>query len=110
MRSATVGQFLVNETLPEELRDYERVLDKRGLTDLLREVAQKHPDRYKEISFALNEVGREGAQESGSFSFGLRHLKTSKAAGKTRKRIQDRLTKILSRADLDDTKMGAWRR
>jgi DNA-directed RNA polymerase subunit beta' len=106
MRSATVGQFLVNETLPEELRDYERVLDKRGLNDLLREVAQKHPDRYKDISFALNEVGREGAQESGSFSFGLRHLKTSKAAGKTRKRIQDRLTKILSRADLDDTKMN----
>ena len=103
MRSATVGQFLVNETLPEELRDYERVLDKRGLNDLLREVAQKHPDRYKDISFALNEVGREGAQESGSFSFGLRHLKTSKAADKTRKRIRDRLTKILSRADLDDT-------
>lgn len=106
MRSATVGQFLVNETLPEELRDYERVLDKRGLTDLLREIAQKHPDRYKDISFALNEVGRQGAQESGSFSFGLRHLKTSKAAEKTRKRVQDRLTKILSRSDLDDTKMG----
>lgn len=106
MRSATVGQFLVNETLPEELRDYERVLDKRGLTDLLREVAQEYPDRYRDISFALNEVGRQGAQESGSFSFGLRHLKTSKAAEKTRKRIRDRLTKILSRTDLDDTKMN----
>ena len=107
MRSATVGQLLVNDALPEEMRDYGRVLDKKGLTALLQEVAQKHPEQYREISFALNEVGRRGAQESGSFSFGLRHLKTSKAAHATRKRIQERLKKILSRTDIDDAEMSA---
>ena len=106
MRSATVGQFFVNESLPEEMRDYDRVLDKKGLTALLREVAQNHPDKYRDISFALNTLGRKGAQESGSFSFGLRHLKTSKAALATRKRVQDRLAKILSQADLDDAQIS----
>ena len=45
MRSATVGQLLVNDALPEEMRDYGRVLDKKGLTALLQEVAQKHPEQ-----------------------------------------------------------------
>jgi hypothetical protein len=106
MRSATVGQFLVNETLPDELRDYDRVLDKDGLRSLLQEVAAKHPDRYREISFNLNQIGHRGAQESGGFSFGLRHLKTSKAAQETRKRIKTRLTSILKRSDLDDAQVS----
>jgi|TARA_R110000824_G_scaffold82768_7_gene207441 DNA-directed RNA polymerase subunit beta' len=106
MRSATVGQFFVNESLPEEMRDYDRVLDKKGLTTLLQEVAQNHPEKYRDISFALNTIGRKGAQESGSFSFGLRHLKTSKAALATRKRVQGRLAKILSQADLDDAQIS----
>jgi hypothetical protein len=106
MRSATVGQFLVNETLPDELRDYDRVLDKDGLRALLQEVAAKHPDRYREISFNLNQIGHRGAQESGGFSFGLRHLKTSKAAQETRKRIKTRLTSILKRSDLDDAQVS----
>jgi hypothetical protein len=106
MRSATVGQFLVNETLPKELRDYERILDKKGMVALLQEVAENHPEEYREISFALNNIGRQGAQESGSFSFGLRHLKTSKAAKDARKRIQDRLTKLLSDSSLDDAALS----
>ena len=48
MRSATVGQFLVNETLPEELRDYERVLDKKSMTSLLQEVIEAHPMTSRE--------------------------------------------------------------
>ena len=106
MRSATVGQFLVNETLPEEMQDYERVLDKKSMNALLREVAEKYPERYREISFALSIIGRQGAQESGSFSFGLRHLKTSKAAEATRTRVKKRLTKILSGSHLDDAAMA----
>jgi DNA-directed RNA polymerase subunit beta' len=106
MRSATVGQFLVNNALPKEMRDYDRVLDKKGLMALLQDVAENRPEEYRDISFALNEVGKEGAQESGSFSFGLRHLKTAKSAQATRKRIQDKLAGVLGRSDLSDEKLG----
>lgn len=106
MRSATVGQILVNETLPPEMRDYDRVLDKKGLRSLMEEVAEKHPERYREISFALNQIGRRGAQESGSFSFGLQHLKSSKSALETRKKIREKLKRILQNNKLSQEQLS----
>jgi hypothetical protein len=102
MLNATVGQLFVNEALPEDLRDYDRVLDKKELHHVLREIAQRHPDRYREISFALSNLGRKGAQESGSFSFGVRHLKRSKAAQVIQTRIRAKMDRILSRDDITD--------
>lgn len=106
MRSATVGQILVNETLPSEMRDYDRVLDKKGLRSLMEEIAQKHPEKYREVSFALNQIGRRGAQESGSFSFGLQHLKSSMAALKTRAKIREKLKTILSNSKLSQEQIS----
>ena len=106
MRSATVGQILVNETLPPEMRDYDRVLDKKGLRSLMEEVAEKHPERYREISFALNQIGRRGAQESGSFSFGLQPLKSSKSALETRKKIREKLKRILQNNKLSQEQLS----
>ena len=102
MLNATVGQLLVNESLPEDLRDYDRVLNKKELHHVLQEVAKRHPQKYREISFALSNLGRKGAQESGSFSFGVRHLKRSKAAKVIQARIQAKMDRILSRDDLTD--------
>ena len=106
MRSATVGQILVNETLPSEMRDYDRVLDKKGLRSLMEEIAQKHPEKYREVSFALNQIGRRGAQESGSFSFGLQHLKSSMAALKTRAKIREKLKTIFSNSKLSQEQIS----
>ena len=104
MLNATVGQLLVNDALPEDLRDYDRVLDKKELNRVLREVAERHPEQYREVSFALNNIGREGAQESGSFSFGLRHLRRSEAGKKIQARVRAKMEAILSRDDLTDKK------
>ena len=104
MLNATVGQLFVNEALPEDLRDYDRVLDKKELKKVLREVAQRYPNDYRKISFALNNIGREGAQEGGSFSFGLRHLKRSKAGHRIRERVRAKMDAILSRDDITDKK------
>ena len=104
MLNATVGQLFVNEALPKDLRDYDRVLDKRELHKVLREVANNYPDQYRDISFKLNNVGRAGAQESGSFSFGLRHLKRSKAGHRIRERVRAKMNVILARDDLTDEK------
>ena len=95
MLSTTVGQLLVNESLPEELRDYNRVLDKKGLSALLQQVAREHPDKYREVSFKLNQLGQRSAQDQGGMSFGARHLRRSQAADETRKKIQANLARVL---------------
>jgi len=98
----TVGQILVNDVLPEELRDYSRTLDKSALSSLLKDVARKHPEKYRDISFRLNQIGRHSAQEQGGLSFGARHLRKSKAAAAIQDRIKGELFGILADDNLTD--------
>ena len=82
MLRTTIGQLMVNETLPEDLRDYNRELDKKGISALLQEVAETHPEKYREIAKELSDVGRDVAYSSGGNSFGLQHMRKSLAAQK----------------------------
>lgn len=102
MLSATVGQMLVNDALPEDMRDYSRVLDGKGVKALLQQVAKQYPDRYREISFRLNQIGQRSAQDQGGMSFGMRHLRRSKVANEVRQRIQGELRNILADDSLTD--------
>lgn len=102
MLNTTVGQLLINDALPEELRDYNRVLDKKGVHSLLQQVARQHPEKYREISFRLNQIGQRAAQDQGGMSFGMRHLKRSKTANEVRQRIQGQIRSILADDNLSD--------
>lgn len=104
MLNATVGQLLVNEALPPELRDYTRVLDGKSIKGLLQQVARDYPDRYRDISFRLNQIGQRAAQDQGGMSFGVRHLRRSKAANAIRQRLQGQIAKILDDDKLSDKK------
>lgn len=97
----TVGQLLINDALPEELRDDQRVLDKKGMTALLRDVALRHPDRYKEVSHRLAEVGYTAAQESGGNTFGLIHLRKSPAARAIHDQLRRDINQVLDNDKLD---------
>ena len=80
MLSGTFGQLLINDALPDDLKDYQRVLDKKGMNALLQEVARKHPEKYREVTFKLQQIGQRSAQDQGGMSFGAQHLRRSKAA------------------------------
>ena len=75
MLRTTIGQLLVNDALPAEMRDYTRVMDKKTIGKLLKELAEKHPDQYRDVAKKLSDVGRDVAYTSGSQSFGLEHLR-----------------------------------
>lgn len=59
MLKSTIGQILVNDTLPAEYRDYDRRLTKDAADDLLAEIARKDPAKYREISHELLGLGSE---------------------------------------------------
>lgn len=80
----SIGQLLVNDALPEELRDYSRVLDSKGTTALLQSVAEKYPEEYDQISRHLLDIGSETASRTGGYSFGLHHLATPKSVNNLR--------------------------
>lgn len=102
MPEQTVGQLLVDQALPEAMRGRGRVLDKKGMRELLTEVARDHPESYRETSRALAEIGWRASQEKGGFSFGLAHLRTSNAALGARAAIRPRVQALLDDDSLDD--------
>lgn len=97
--NTTVGQILINEALPEDMRDYSRRLDKPGLKKLMQEVAEKYPDRYREVSQRLMMVGQSAAT-TGNFSFSLRDFQPPKA----KRDIVSKL-KIQAQSIVDDPKL-----
>lgn len=51
-------QLLVNEALPEDIRDYSRKYDKGSINELMTTVAEKYPDRYADIIDDIKDIGR----------------------------------------------------
>jgi len=102
MLRTTLGNLLVNEALPENLRDYSRVLDKKGVSKLLETVAKEHPEQYREVSHRLSLIGQRAAYTSGGNSFGLDALRKSKAASGLHATLMQKLQPVLDDDSLDD--------
>jgi len=99
MLSTTAGQFLINESLPPDLRDYNRVLDMKGIKKLFQDIAEKHPDNYKDITKKLFDIARTSAYETGGYSFALEHLTKAKSA----KAITEKIRQKVNAINMDNT-------
>lgn len=76
----TVGQLLINNSLPEEHRDHSRVWDKSSMRNFLTDMAKKmKPDEYREMVQQLTLIGLKSARQSPASSFTLESLKPPKA-------------------------------
>ena len=62
----TVGQVLVNDALPPRFRDYARVMDSKGIEEVLQRVAREDPDSYAEVAKKLMDVGNAAAFDTGT--------------------------------------------
>ena len=102
MLKTTLGQILVNDALPEDMRDYERALTKKDTAKLATELAQKHPDKYREVMKKLHDVGRDASYTTNGLSFGLKDIKATLAVRDAQHRVQKQLRAILSNPALDD--------
>ena len=56
--------LLLDSILPDDLKG-PRTLDKKGIDNLLAEIALKHPERYEELVQNLSDIGRNGAYIQG---------------------------------------------
>ena len=99
---ATVGQVLINDALPKDMRDHQRVLDKKGLNSLLEELAEKHPDKYRQVTAALQDVGKDACYTTNGNSFGLAHLRKSLWVKKRHLSVVKKLRSLLDDNSLTD--------
>ena len=66
MIQTTIGQLLVNDALPEEYRDHNRVMTKDAVDAMLALVMKKYPERYKDITHKLVQLGGDASFEEGT--------------------------------------------
>ena len=99
---ATAGQVLINSHLPPSMRDYNRVLDKKGLNALLEDLAEKHPEKYREVTAALQNIGKDASYTTNGNSFGLAHLRKSLWARKSELSLVKKLRTLLDNNQITD--------
>jgi hypothetical protein len=92
---------MINKSLPEDLQNYGRILDKGGIRDLLMEVYKKHPDQYKEIIDELMNVGRSVAHTEGS-SFALEDLRLPYELSQKREQLKAKLANLIKQGKTDE--------
>ena len=102
----TVGQLLVNEKLPEELRDNGRVLTNKDADELLGRIAHDHPEKYREISHHLVQVSREAAYAEGA-TLGLSDMLPPIERKELFDHVKQQTAKIMATDATEDEKQRA---
>ena len=95
----TAGQLLINSLLPADLRDYDRVLTKSELGNLLKDVAKKYPERYEQIVSGMTRLGGKIVRRTGGLSFGLDDLAPTPSVLESRLKVKAEVRKILTDPD-----------
>jgi hypothetical protein len=79
---------MVNESLPPELKDYNRVLDAKGIRQLFQDIAERRPEIYRDVAKRLSDVGRDVAYSTGGFSVALEDMRPSKTGERIKEQIR----------------------
>lgn len=95
MISTTIGRLLIDDALPSDLRGKVSELNKKGLQTLFNEIAEKHPEKYRDIAHKLMKVGADVSYTSGGYSFGLRHMLPARSALAHRAKLESQIDQIL---------------
>ncbi len=104
----TAGRLLIDDALPPEYRGQDRILDgKKGLRDLLQEIATKTPEKYREISKKLLDVGGKVAFHRGGFSFGLQDLRPTPGTLRIRQQLEADIDRIMDSDRSEEDKRTA---
>ncbi len=101
MADTNIGTLLLHDALPEDLRKESYKLDKAGIHELMRQVAEKHPDRYKEVLQKLNDIGRNTVYSEGH-SASLSALKKSPAKEKMLAEARQQVQGLIDNNKLTD--------
>jgi DNA-directed RNA polymerase subunit beta' len=97
----TLGQILVNDAIPEDMRDDARVFNKKNSNAFFEELAHKHPDKYVDVLKSLTDISRVAGTEYGNqASISLRDLKIPPRIKEYRKGIQTRIQAVAQNPNL----------
>ena len=96
MPVTTVGRLLLDDALPEDLRDPQRTWDKASVKSLLERVLNETPERYPEVVKKLEALGAEAATIHGrQASLSLESLRAPPKVREMREAIRSKVQQVL---------------
>jgi len=93
---------MINEALPPDMRDYDRVLTKKSMSGVATELAKRHPEKYREVMKKLHDVGRDAGYSTNGLSFGLKDIRPTLAVRNVQLRVHRQMQDILADKRLDE--------
>ena len=100
MQPTTIGRYLLDQALPEEYRDPERVWDGKTTNQLFSRLAMEYPEQYSEILFKLNRIATDAQGARGGVSPSIRHTRESEVWKKRREELQREIKTIYGNPEL----------
>ena len=93
--ATTLGKLLVEEAIPADMRDKERVFNKKGTVDFFQRLAEEHPDEYADVLQRLLDISRLVATEYGGMaSLKLRDLRLPPRTKEYRSKLRAKVKEI----------------
>ena len=93
---------MLNAALPEDMRDYERVLDKKNMGALATDLAKRYPDKYREVMKKIHDISRDVAYTTGGLSMGLKDIRPTFASQHAQLKVRKELRQIMADTKLSD--------
>jgi len=91
----TLGRILIDQAIPESMREPGRVLNKKTSSAFFQELAEKHPDDYVTVLKRLSDISRVVATEyGGTSSLRLTDLRLPPKTKAYRKQLQEKIRAI----------------
>ncbi len=102
MLKTTMGQLLVNEHLPEHMRDYTRAIDKKSVKGLFERLAQESPDTYRDVNLKMHQLSGDLMTTHGQqASFALKDFQTPESVREIHRELQTKIDAIMADPELD---------
>ena len=100
MEPTTIGRYLLDQALPEEYRDPDRVWDGKTTGKLFAQLAHERPEEYSEILFHLNKIAVDAQGARGGVSPSIRHTRESNVWKKRREELSQQIKTIYGNPEL----------
>ena len=94
MEPTTIGRYLLDQALPEQHRDGNRIWDAKTTGKLFATLAREHPEEYGEIMASLGRIARDAQGSRGGVSPSIRHVRESAIWKQKREEIRREIKTI----------------
>jgi hypothetical protein len=92
----TLGQYLLADILPPDVYRPGQEINKQSINTILAQVAERYPDRYKDILHRLTQLGKTVSVQTGGGSFSVSQLATPPGAAARRAELAQKVQKIVT--------------